>query len=139
MALQKQLLEIDGQLFEHYYLCNYAPKSAGFDNLSKSLLRFKSGLDPDVAAWTACSLMEISKIRFESKFLILRVLHSYETKIEHKEKTPMDRLRLKIATKYQGRYKPNLLHKTRKTQKSKIVISAGKGEGVSKCLCLSSR
>jgi hypothetical protein len=42
--------------YSHYYLCAYLPVSAGRDTLSRSLLRFKRGLQPDLNGWIDCSL-----------------------------------------------------------------------------------
>lgn len=59
MALHQQFLK--GTL-NHYYLCHYKSKAAGSDRLSQSLLRFKSGCDVDVDAWSSCAVEELNKL-----------------------------------------------------------------------------
>ncbi len=92
MALQQRSFVCDGEVFPHYFLCNYKPYKAGPDNLSYSLIRFKHGEPIDVQAWSDCASDGLHTIPFKSNTIVLRALSSDETKVEHNAQTPLDKL-----------------------------------------------
>ena len=91
MALQHRIFKTGGYSLDHFYLCNYKPKSAGIhDRLSSSLLRFKNGLDPDVRAWIECSVSELAKKFTGSGASIVSALGHGETVAS--DSTPLSNL-----------------------------------------------
>ena len=90
MALQLQQIEALGEYFTHYYLCNYRPRSVGSDQLSESLIRFKECKRVDVEAWTECSILELSKVRFSEDLQIIRALGLEEMNATTTSRTAMD-------------------------------------------------
>jgi hypoxanthine phosphoribosyltransferase len=124
MGLQSQDLEFDSETVKHYYLCNYKPKSQGWDNLSESLLHFKNGWSVDVEAWTECSLSELEKVSLEKPSLVLRALTSDEMSVSPLSDKPLDLLGRKMADQFNIRYKPNLLIKSRLTKKLKFLSAS---------------
>ncbi len=121
MALQHQNIDFEVESVNHYYLCNYLPTYKGNDDLSKSLIRFKSGSPIDVEAWTECFLSEIKKLSFKKEILVLRALSSDEMKVYSSNGTQLDKLALRLANLVTGTYQPELLYKTRKTKSMKFL------------------
>lgn len=110
MALQSQLLS--GAL-QHYYLCHYKSKAAGSDRLSQSLLRFKSGCEVDVEAWSSCIIEELKKFAWPENTLLLRALASNEVTIE--QPTSLDRVGDRLRQELKFQYEPHLLSKAHVT------------------------
>ena len=100
----------------HLYLCNYYPKELGPDELSSSLLRFKSGLAPDCDTWTVYALDMLEKTPLPRGALVLRALHHHETCLTGNEGSSMDVLCADLARRFGGRYAPWLLGKRRPTR-----------------------
>lgn len=121
MALQSQLLEYNSEVFKHYFLCNYRPKSAGSDELSKSLICFKKGWILHVDAWTECTISALRVLNLGKESLILRVLNSDEELVSEKSNTSLDTLCRKTARKFKTNYMPGCLTKTRNTRKMKFL------------------
>lgn len=120
MGLQTRDIAFNTETFNHYYLCNYRPKSHGGDELSKSLISFKKAWPLHVDAWITCSVSELSKIEIGKHCLILRALSSTE-EIVTTHNTPLDRLGREIAKKFSISYDPTILRKNRQTQKIKSL------------------
>ncbi|HEY3406195.1 MAG TPA: hypothetical protein VGK59_22565 [Ohtaekwangia sp.] len=126
MPLQHVQHVIEGELFTHYFLCNYRPKSQGSDSLSKSLIRFKSAWPIDVAAWVECSVSELKQV-VEPGSLILRALQSDESMVK-RTNTGLDKLGCALAEALQGRYNPSTLQKVRETKPLKALNGAARAE-----------
>ncbi len=121
MALHRQIIEFEGENFEHLFLCHYQPLSAGSDNLSKSIICFKKNQFLHVEAWVECSISELEKASIGKKCLVLRVLDSDQIKIERQSTRPLDMLCRRIAVRFHLLYLPELLQKTRVTSKMKFL------------------
>lgn len=111
MALQERTFLCDGETYPHYYLCNYKPYSEGADKLSYSLIRFKKGEHVDVQAWTDCAVAALKSLAISSKPVVLRALHSHETKLTNASGTALDNLARAISAALGGTYRPHLLQK----------------------------
>lgn len=91
MALQHRRFTVGQDSFDHFYLCHYRPKRAGEqDRLSKSLLRFKDGREPDLRAWIDCCVSELKPKFSNQNVSIIRALAHSE--IMAVEVNPMGRL-----------------------------------------------
>ena len=121
MGLQLHHIEFQTENFPHYYLCNYQPRYAGNDELSKSLLRFKMCNKVDVEAWTECAIQELKKVKFKSDLLIIRAAGSHETTLSYEHHTALDWLGKKLADNFGGNYFPDVLSKSQKTRSIKTL------------------
>ena len=92
MALQQTYLSCNGELYPHYFLCHYLPKSAGRDTFSHSLLRFKAGRQPDLDGWIDCAREALTTVTSPANIshenailthdtILVRALHHDETSI----------------------------------------------------------
>jgi hypothetical protein len=122
MAMPTSSIIYHNSSFRHDYLCHYLPVAAGADRLSGSLLRFKRRIQPDLDAWTDCSLEVLrdiplppDSIPLSPDTIILRALGHEETSAGHGFPTALDILGEKIATRFGCRYLPSLLLKSRVT------------------------
>ena len=122
MAMPTSSIIYHNSSFRHDYLCHYLPVAAGADRLSGSLLRFKRRIQPDLDAWTDCSLEVLrdiplppDSIPLSPDTIILRALGHEETSAGHGFPTALDHLGEKIATRFGCRYLPSLLLKSRVT------------------------
>jgi predicted amidophosphoribosyltransferase len=122
MAMPTSSIIYHSSSFRHDYLCHYLPVAAGADRLSGSLLRFKRRIQPDLDAWTDCSLEILrdipllpDSIPLSPDTIILRALGHEETSAGHGFPTALDILGEKIATRFGCRYLPSLLLKSRVT------------------------
>ena len=102
---------------DHFYLCNYVASSYGSDDLSRSLLRFKSNMQFDLQAWVECSVAELSKI-VHDQFIVVRALHGQETS---PVRSSLDSLGNKLMEVLHCRYEPALIAKTRATRALKFL------------------
>ena len=119
MALQTSSIPYIYTSCPHHYLCNYLPVSAGRDTLSRSLLRFKHGLQPDLDGWIDCALQLLTPLPISADTIIVRALHHDETIVPDNQPTSLDLLGEALATRFQCQYHPNLLQKSRSTRQSK--------------------
>jgi predicted amidophosphoribosyltransferase len=115
--------------FRHDFLCHYLPVAAGSDRLSVSLLRFKRRIQPDLDAWTDCSLEVLrdiplppDSIPLSPDTIVLRALGHDETSAGLGFPTALDILGEKIATRFGCRYLPSLLLKSRVTLPCKHLL-----------------
>lgn len=119
MALQRTSIRYKHSRCPHYYLCNYLPLSAGKDTLSYSLLKFKQGRQPDLDGWIDCSLELLAAIPIQPGTTIVRALHHQETTLTPGKDTSLDLLGKALATRFQCRYQPGLLRKSRPSREIK--------------------
>jgi len=89
----------------------------GIDELSKSLLRFKSKLQVDVQAWIECSVVELSKI-INSNFIVVRALHGGELEAGN---SSLDLLGVSLVKELNCQYRPQLVKKSRLTKSLKFL------------------
>jgi len=115
MALQQTWLSYNNDLYPHYYLCHYLPRSVGRDTLSHSLLKFKQGRQPDLEGWIDCALEMASDMPIPPGATLVRALHHNETVIPVSP-TALDILGQRLAARFQYHYHPQLLQKARTTQ-----------------------
>jgi hypothetical protein len=129
MAMPTSSIIYHNSSFRHDYLCHYLPVAAGADRLSGSLLRFKRRIQPDLDAWSDCSLEVLrdiplppDSIPLSPHTIILRALGHEETSAGHGFPTALDILGEKIATRFGCRYLPSLLLKSRVTLPCKYLF-----------------
>jgi predicted amidophosphoribosyltransferase len=115
--LQKQIISNGSFSLDHYFLCTYLPYSSGKDNLSRSLLRFKSRLQIDLQAWIECCSLELNSILSEN-FILLRALHNNETV---PTLSGMDHLGVELAEKNRCHFRPQWLTKIHPTRPLKSL------------------
>lgn len=118
MALHQTYLSCNGELYPHYFLCHYLPKSAGRDTFSHSLLKFKAGRQPDLDGWIDCALEALAaatspkNTTFTHDTTLVRALHHDETSIPDSP-TSLDLLAQQLAEYLHIQYHPRLLKKRR--------------------------
>lgn len=113
----------DRQKYQHHYLCHYIPKSAGSDDLSRSLISFKRGIPLHVDTWVECTAEELRKSLYGWIYLILRILSSEELFAKSRGISPMNHLGRTIGSTLKSIYLPELLHKKRSVKKLKFLNS----------------
>lgn len=124
--LQSDYIEADGERITHYYLCHYKPWSAGFDRLSRSLIRFKNGSQIDLRAWTSCVIENLPST-LSAQPVIVRALSSNETDIVSNH-CALDHVGEKLAKHMHGYYLPTLLSKRTITPPAKTLSRSGREE-----------
>jgi hypothetical protein len=128
VPLQQAFIQVKDETYPHYYLCNYLPVSAGKDTLSHSLLLFKRAHQPDLSGWIDCSLEIFASaclpigthpIPILPGSTIVRALHHNETVAGEAGPAALDQLGKALASRFQCRYAPSMLHKSRLTREIK--------------------
>jgi predicted amidophosphoribosyltransferase len=119
MGLQKTSITYNNSLYTYYYLCHYLPLSAGADTLSRSLLKFKRSIRPDLHAWIDCTLEVFHNIPLSPGTIILRALRHDETRVHESPPSALDLLGQSLAASFQCQYLPSLLCKSRPTLSNK--------------------
>ena len=119
MPLHHTYLSYNQHLYSHYYLCHYLPASAGRDNLSQSLLRFKKGRHPDLEGWIDCSLELFAGAPIPPGATIVRALHHDEIAVSTTPSS-LDLLGEQLARRFRHHYHPRLLQKTQPNQPVKL-------------------
>lgn len=118
MKIPKQYIAFDDQRIPLYYLCGYRSVSVGMDRISRSILKFKFGDDPHVAAWAGVSDLALQQVGLKQGDIIVRALGHQETAIlRRSDPKPMDVLCRLLADKVGCDYVPDLLRKKRKNVK----------------------
>ena len=117
MGLQETSILVENIRYRHYYLCHYIPLTTGIDTVSRSLLKFKRGAQPDLGNWLDRSLCAIQAkpIPLPSGAIIIRALHHRETRVTPDHPCSLDLLGQTLAGHFRVPYLPGLLHKTRPT------------------------
>ncbi|WP_431214625.1 hypothetical protein ACQ86N_07550 [Puia sp. P3] len=87
MGLQTTHIIYKDEQIRHSYLCSYLPLTATADPLSRSLLKFKRGRQPDLANWIRAALEGFSHNPLSPDTIILRALRHDETEIPQSPKT----------------------------------------------------
>jgi predicted amidophosphoribosyltransferase len=122
MGLQQTSIAYHNSSFRHYYLCHYLPLSAGKDNFSRSLLKFKRRIQPDLDAWIDCSLEVLKDVSLSPDTIVLRALHHDETTLPPTRTsfpTALDIFGDALAHRFGCPYLPSLLLKSRPTRPCK--------------------
>jgi predicted amidophosphoribosyltransferase len=119
MGLLTSKIKCGDTRFTHFYLCPYLPLTAGADALSKSLLKFKQRIQPDLNAWIDCSAQLLGQLFFSPDTIIIRPLRHDETFARPEFPSALDLLGLSLATHLRCRYLPTLLTKSRPTLPNK--------------------
>jgi predicted amidophosphoribosyltransferase len=120
MGLQTSTIPYIDPPWPHYFLCNYLPVSAARDTLSRSLLRFKHGLQPDLDGWIDCAVELLAPLNFPAGTIIVRALHHNETVVQGQSMpAAMDKLGKALAATFHCIYQPELLSKARTTRPNK--------------------
>ena len=87
MRLQTTHIMYKDEQIRHSYLCSYLPLTTTTDPLSRSLLKFKRGRQPDLANWIRATLESYSHYPLSRDTIILRALRHNETEIPQPTKT----------------------------------------------------
>jgi len=119
MSLQETSITYNDSSYRHYYLCHYLPLSAGVDTLSRSLLKFKRGIQPDLDAWIRSALEVFHNIPLSPDTIIIRALRHDETQVQGAPSSSLDLLGQALSTPFQCQYLPSLLRKSRPTLNNK--------------------
>ena len=119
MGLQETTILFQKIYYRHYYLCRYLPLTSGIDTVSRSLLKFKRGAQPDLDNWltrTVCSL-KAKPVTLPPNTIIIRALHHKETMAAQPRPTSLDLLGQTLSGHFHFPYLPGLLRKTRPTNR----------------------
>jgi len=134
MRLQQTSIEYDDSFFPFYHLCHYLPLTAGIDTLSRSLLKFKRGKQPDLNTWIYSALQGLNDIPLSPDTTIIRALSHNETLVAQSldpqaqspqlfssepGPSPLDRLGQTLAAHFHCHYRPYILRKSRPTLSNK--------------------
>ncbi|HMI60987.1 MAG TPA: hypothetical protein VK518_08765 [Puia sp.] len=119
MSLQETSIAYNDSLYRYYYLCKYLPLSAGVDPLSRSLLKFKRGIQPDLDAWIESTLEVFHNIPLSPDTIIIRALRHDETQVHESPPASLDLLGQALAATFQCQFRPSLLCKSRTTLSNK--------------------
>jgi len=87
MRLQTTHIMYKDEQIRHSYLCSYLPLTTTTDPLSRSLLKFKRGRQPDLANWIRATLEGYSHYPLSPDTIILRALRHNETEIPQSTQT----------------------------------------------------
>ena len=121
MPLLRSYIKDGKNLYRHYFLCPYLPLGAGEDSVSKSLLRFKQRLQPDLDQWIGLGVDSLRTIAPGAGTVILRPLRHDETIVREAFPGALDLLARALALEFGCRYLPELLTKTRPTLPNKFL------------------
>lgn len=124
MALQQTCLSYNKEVYPHYFLCHYLPRSAGRDTLSHSLLKFKRSRQPDLEGWIDCALEMLTDMSIPPGAALVRALHHNETTIPDAvtgsaapgPPLALDLLGQQLAARFNLCYHPRLLQKAHPTR-----------------------
>jgi predicted amidophosphoribosyltransferase len=121
MCLLNSFIKAGEDCIPHYYLCHYLPLTAGKDPLSRSLVRFKQRLQPDLDTWIASAVEAIRTLAIVADTVILRSLRHDETRVRPEFPGALDLLGKSLAVAFGCRYLPSLLTKSRSTLPNKFL------------------
>ncbi|HLZ87856.1 MAG TPA: phosphoribosyltransferase [Puia sp.] len=123
MGLQETSVIFQKIRYRHYFLCHYLPLTSGIDTVSRSLLKFKRGAQPDLENWlhrTRCALRE-TPISLPPDTIIIRALHHNETSPSQNRPISLDLLGQTLSGHFHFPYLPGLLAKTRPTNTNQAL------------------
>ena len=117
MRLQETTIFFQKNRYRHYFLCHYLPLCSGIDTVSRSLLKFKHGAQPDLDNWIDRTLRGFREtpVILPPGTLILRALRHKETRPVSDPPSSLDRLGQALSGQLHAPYNPYLLYKTRST------------------------
>ena len=117
MRLQETTIFFQRNRYRHYYLCHYLPLCSGIDTLSRSLLKFKRGSQPDLANWIDRTLRGFleAPAPLPPNTLLIRALRHQETRPVSDPPSSLDQLGYALARQLSTAYLPHLLYKTHTT------------------------
>ena len=119
MELLKSIIRCDNGYFSHYYLCPYLPLTAGSDDNSSSLVKFKQRTQPDLDTWIGHSARLLPTLLLPPNTTILRALRHDETIVRSEFPTAIDLLGQTLAARLHCHYRPDLIYKARTTLPNK--------------------
>ena len=123
MGLHETSIFFQKNHYRHYFLCHYLPLGDGVDTLSRSLLKFKHGRQPDLDAWLDWSVKSLDDLapRLPAHTIIIRALRHKETRPAPGLPCPLDLLGQSLSRHLHFPYLPGLLQKTRPTTSSQSL------------------
>jgi len=135
MGLQTTHIIYKDEHIRHLYLGHYLPLTTIADPMSRSLLKFKRGRQPDLSNWIRAALEGFSHYPLSPDTIILRALRHDETEIPQSSQfappgsslfplpttkpTPLDLLGQNLASTFNSQYLPSLLRKSTTTLSNK--------------------
>lgn len=121
MRLLRSYIKEGKNRHRHYFLYPYLPLRSREDSVSRSLLRFKQRLQPDLDHWIGLAVDSLKSIRPAPETVILRPLAHDETIVNPTFSGGLDLLGRALALELACRYLPQLLVKTRPTLPNKSL------------------
>ncbi|HVU94894.1 MAG TPA: hypothetical protein VHE34_06695 [Puia sp.] len=117
MRLQETSIFFQKNRYRHFYCCQYLPLGSGIDTVSRSLLKFKRGAQPDLDNWIDRTLRGFREtpVTLPPDTVIIRALRHKETRPETDPPSSLDRLAQALSHQLGAPYLPHLLYKTRPT------------------------
>lgn len=117
MKLQETTIFFQRNRYRHYYLCHYLPLCSGIDTVSRSLLKFKRGAQPDLGNWIDRTLngFRETPVLLPPDSVIIRALRHKETLPISDPPSSLDHLGQALSVQLDAPYHPHLLYKTRAT------------------------
>ena len=121
MELMQRRLRYSGNTyFKLYHLCYYFSRTSSLNEQKIKIHQFKKGNEQAMRHFIIRALQYLEPHKMDDELLVLRALHSYETKAQDLL-SPLDRLGDSIATVFGCSYYPGLLQKSRVTQPIKSL------------------
>jgi predicted amidophosphoribosyltransferase len=123
MRLQETTIFFQKDRYRHYYLCHYLPLCSGIDTVSRSLLKFKRGAQPDLDSWIDRTLRGFHEtpVVLPPDTLIIRALRHKETRPIPDPPSSLDHLGQALSRQLHTPYLPHLLYKTRSTTVNQVL------------------
>ena len=117
MRLQETSIFFQKNRYRHFYCCQYLPLCSGIDNVSRSLLKFKRGAQPDLDSWIDRALRGFleTPVILPPDTVIIRALRHKETRPQTDPPSSLDRLGQALSHQLGAPYRPHLLYKTHPT------------------------
>src|SRR5579872_143690 len=94
MRLQQTSILFQKHRYRHFFCCHYLPLSSGIDTVSRSLLKFKRGAQPDLDNWLnrAIDSFRETPVDLPPATIIIRALRHKETRSTPDSPTSLDLL-----------------------------------------------
>ncbi len=119
MRAQQTFLHSENGVFHHYYLCKYLSLQGSTDLISRSLLRFKQGLQPHLDYWIDAAVNTLRPLSPLSSTVIIRALAHQETIADPNAAPSLDRLARSLSGCLNLPYISTILSKTIQTPPNK--------------------
>jgi predicted amidophosphoribosyltransferase len=120
-VMERKLRYSNTLTFKLYHLCYYFSRAEGYDADRQMVLDFKNEDEEAIRHFILEALAFFGHGHVDEDLIILRPMRSKETKYDHLNESPLDRLGDSIATVFHVTYYPSLLTKSRPTKQVKTL------------------